>query len=61
MEKEPLKCKKFDSYTSPCTKRDNEALEELRALINVGGTYSGNIFDKAKAVCMTCNDFVPES
>jgi hypothetical protein len=64
MEKEPLKCKKFDSYTSPCTKRDNEALTELRGFISVEGfrgTISNDIFDKAKAVCMTCNDFEPES
>ena len=61
MEKEPLNCKKFDSYTSPCTKRDNEALKELRGLVNIGGTYPGDIFDKAKDVCMNCKDFEPES
>ena len=62
MEKEPLKCKKFDSYTSPCPKRNNKALEELRGLIKVGGAnYSGYIFDKAKAICLTCEDFIPES
>ena len=60
MDKHPLNCKKFDSYTSPCTKRDNEALKELRRLINVGGTYPGDIFYKAKAVCMNCKSFEPE-
>lgn len=60
MDKHPLNCKKFDSYISPCTKNDNEALKELRSLINVGGSYSGDIFDKAKAICKKCKDFEPE-
>jgi len=60
MDKHPLNCKKFDSYTSPCKKSDNEALKELRRLINAGGTYPGDIFYKAKAVCKNCKDFEPE-
>ena len=60
MDKHPLNCKKFDSYISPFTKSDNEALKELRSLINAGGTYPGDIFYKTKAVCKKCKDFEPE-
>lgn len=60
MTKEPLNCKKFDSHTSPCPKRDDEALKELRGKINIGGLHPSDIFDKAKAVCMNCDKFEAE-
>jgi hypothetical protein len=60
MKKEYDNCIRFDSSINPCPYRDNKDLTAVRNLGTQGlpiDTFLGQEFERANAVCLTCDYF----
>jgi len=57
-------CKRFDSYTSICPRKDDDTMFKLRQIPNPGKEAwfdGGVVFEEANKICSNCESFESRS